>query len=69
MTREFKCLMYIVGCTSKGSTVGNTSIQGVDWKRLFQLATEQAVPFLLTYALRRRNDLGCPEELRSEWTA
>lgn len=69
MTREFKCLMYIVGCTSKGSTVGNTSIQGVDWKRLFQLATEQEVSFLLTYALRRRNDLGCPEELRSEWTA
>lgn len=69
MTHEFKCLMYIVGCTSKGTTLGNTSIQGIDWKQLFQLATEQAVPFLLTYALRRRNDLACPDELRNEWTA
>ena len=69
MTKEFQYLMHVAGCAARGGPVEATALQGLDWVKLFQLAKEQAVPFLLTYVLRRQKDLGCPEELRRERSA
>lgn len=69
MTNEFKYLMHVVGSMATGGVIESADNRNLDWPRLFQLAKEQAVPFLLTYAVRRRKDLGCPEALRREWSA
>ena len=69
MTNEFKYLMHVTGCSARGVPVADIASQNLDWEKLFQLAKEQAVPFLLTYVLRRRKDLGCPEALRRERSA
>ena len=69
MTNEFKYLMHVAGCTATGRDLEPIDSSTLDWPRLFQLAKEQAVPFLLTYAVRRRKDLGCPEALSREWSA
>lgn len=69
MTNEFMYLMHIAGCSARGVSVESAGTEELDWGKLFQLAKEQAVPFLLTYVLRRRKDLGCPEELRRERSA
>ena len=69
MTYEFKYLMHVAGCSARGVPVEDVATQNLDWEKLFQLSKEQAVPFLLTYVLRRRKDFGCPEELRRERSA
>ena len=69
MTNEFKYLMHLAGCAARGVPAEGADTQSLDWEKLFQLAKEQAVPFLFTYMLRRRKDSGCPEELMREWTA
>ena len=69
MTNEFRYMMHVAGHAARRLPVEDADSQNLDWEKLFQLAREQAVPFLLTYVLRRRKDLGCPEELRREWSA
>lgn len=69
MTNEFKYLMHIAGCSARGVPVEAADVPGLDWAKMFRLAKEQAVPFLLTYLLRRRKDLSCPENLRCEQSA
>jgi len=69
MTNEFKYLMHIAGCSARGVPVEAADVPGLDWAKMFRLAKEQAVSFLLTYLLRRRKDLSCPENLRREQSA
>ena len=69
MTREFKCLMYIVGCTSKGSSVDGVDTKCIDWAKVYQQANVQTVSFLLTHALRKNRELACPENLKKEQSA
>ena len=69
MTNEFSYLMHVAGCIVTGRDLEPIASSTLDWTRLFQLAKEQAVPFLLAYAVRRKKDLGCPQALSREWSA
>ena len=65
MTKEFEYLMLLVGHTVQGKNYVPTSKE-VDWNRLFSLANEQSIPFLLSQALKQNPSIPCPTDLREK---
>ena len=68
MTKEFEYLTHAVACAARGVRMQKSDAE-LDWERVMRLAREQSAAFLLAYLLRKDKTMGCPPEIRAEWSS